>query len=46
MRAIALVLRNIAIMALLLTDADAKRRSSGHGSQAVARQKPVRDLSR
>ena len=35
MRAIALVLRNIAIMALLLTDADAKRRSSSQGGQAA-----------
>jgi hypothetical protein len=46
MRLIGFVLLTIAMMALLLTDADAKRRSSGHGSQAVARQKPVRDLSR
>jgi hypothetical protein len=35
MRAISLVLLSIAIMALLLTDADAKRRSSAQGSQAV-----------
>src|SRR5947209_19529948 len=35
MRAIGLVLLSIAIMALLLTDADAKRRSSAQGSQAV-----------
>jgi Protein of unknown function (DUF3551) len=34
MRAISLVLLSIAIMALLLTDADAKRRSSAQGSQA------------
>ena len=33
MRAIGLVLLSIAIMALLLTDADAKRRSSAQGSQ-------------
>src|SRR5262249_8195741 len=33
-RAIGLVLLSIAIMALLLTDADAKRRSSAQGSQA------------
>jgi len=32
---ISLVLLNIAIMALLLTDADAKRRSSAQGSQAA-----------
>src|SRR5262249_20093121 len=37
MRAIGLVLLSIAIMALLLTDADAKRRrSSAQGSQAAA----------
>src|SRR6266446_139889 len=35
MRAIGLVLLSIAIMALLLTDADAKRRSSVQGSQAA-----------
>ena len=35
MRAIGLVLLSIAIMALLLTDADAKRRSSAQGSQAT-----------
>src|SRR5262249_35253274 len=35
MRAISLVLLSIAIMALLLTDADAKRRSSVQGSQAA-----------
>jgi len=35
MRAIRLVLLSIAIMALLLTDADAKRRSSVQGSQAA-----------
>jgi len=35
MRAIDLVLLSIAIMALLLTDADAKRRSSAQASQAV-----------
>jgi hypothetical protein len=35
MRAIDLVLVSIAIMALLLTDADAKRRSSAQGSQAA-----------
>src|SRR6478672_11885373 len=35
MRAISLVLLSIAIMALLLTDADAKRRSSAQGSQAA-----------
>ena len=35
MRAIGLVLLSIAIMTLLLTDADAKRRSSAQGSQAV-----------
>ncbi len=35
MRAIRLVLLSIAIMALLLTDADAKRRSSAQGSQAA-----------
>ena len=35
MRAIALVLLSIAIMAFLLTDADAKRRSSAQGSQAA-----------
>jgi hypothetical protein len=36
MRAIGLVLLSIAIMALLLTDADAKRRRSGaQGSQAA-----------
>jgi hypothetical protein len=34
-RAIGLVLLSIAIMALLLTDADAKRRSSAQGSQAA-----------
>src|SRR5262249_21014887 len=48
MRAIGLVLLSIAIMALLLTDADAKRRSSAQGSQAAgaaeagARPIPVR----
>jgi hypothetical protein len=36
MRAIGLVLLSIAIMALLLTDADAKRRSSAQQSQAPA----------
>src|SRR5215510_9242792 len=35
MRAIGLVLLSIAIMALLLTDADAKRRSSAQPSQAA-----------
>src|SRR5258706_7948238 len=35
MRATGLVLLSIAIMALLLTDADAKRRSSAQGSQAA-----------
>jgi hypothetical protein len=35
MHAIGLVLLSIAIMALLLTDADAKRRSSAQGSQAA-----------
>jgi hypothetical protein len=35
MRVIGLVLLSIAIMALLLTDADAKRRSSAQGSQAA-----------
>jgi hypothetical protein len=35
MRAIGLVLLSIAIMALLLTDAGAKRRSSAQGSQAA-----------
>ena len=35
MRAISLVLLSIAIMALLLTDADAKRRSSAQGSQVA-----------
>jgi hypothetical protein len=35
MRAIGLVLLSIVIMALLLTDADAKRRSSAQGSQAA-----------
>jgi len=35
MRVIGLVLLVIAIMALLLTDADAKRRSSAQASQAV-----------
>jgi hypothetical protein len=35
MRAIGLVLLSIAIMALLLTDADAKRRSSAQGSQVA-----------
>src|SRR5262245_20374169 len=35
MRAIGLVLLSIAIIALLLTDADAKRRSSAQGSQAA-----------
>jgi hypothetical protein len=35
MRAIGLVLLSIAITALLLTDADAKRRSSARGSQAA-----------
>ena len=35
MRAIGLVLLGIAIMALLLTDADAQRRSSAQGSQAA-----------
>jgi Protein of unknown function (DUF3551) len=35
MRTIGLVLLSIAIMALLLTDADAKRRSSSQGSQAA-----------
>ena len=35
MRAIGLVLLSIAIMALLLTDADAKQRSSAQGSQAA-----------
>ena len=35
MRAIGLVLLSIAMMALLLTDADAKRRSSAQASQAA-----------
>src|SRR5262249_24689402 len=35
MRAISLVLLSIAIMGLLLTDADAKRRSSAQGTQAA-----------
>ena len=35
MRAIGLVFLSIAIMALLLTDVDAKRRSSAQGSQAA-----------
>ena len=35
MRAIGLVLLSIAIMALLLTDADAQRRSSAQGSRAA-----------
>jgi len=35
MRAIGLVLLSIAILALLLTDADAKRRSSAQRSQAA-----------
>jgi hypothetical protein len=35
MRAIGLVLLSTAIMALLLTDADAKRRSSAQGSQTA-----------
>ena len=35
MRAIGLVLLSIALMALLLTDADAQRRSSAQGSQAA-----------
>src|SRR5262245_38568451 len=35
MRAISLVLLSIAIMALLISDADAKRRSSAQGSQAA-----------
>ena len=35
MRAIGLVLLSIAIMAVLLTDADAQRRSSAQGSQAA-----------
>ena len=35
MRAMGLVLLSIAIMALLLTDADAQRRSSAQGSQAA-----------
>src|SRR5262249_16365622 len=35
MRAIGLVLLSIAIMALLLTDADPRRRSSAQGSQAA-----------
>ena len=45
MRAIALVLLSIAIMAFLLTDADAKRRSSAQGSQAAGQPKLVRVLS-
>jgi hypothetical protein len=44
MRAIGLVLLSIAIMALLLTDADAKRRSSarpgGGGQQKLVRGPP------
>jgi hypothetical protein len=36
MRPIAFVLLSIAIMALLVSDADAKRRSSAQGSQAGA----------
>ena len=35
MRAIGLVLLSIAIMALLLSDADAKRRASAQGTQAA-----------
>jgi hypothetical protein len=35
MRAVGLVLLSIAIMTLLLTDANAKRRSSAQGSQAA-----------
>ena len=35
MRAMGLVLLSIAIMALLFTEADAKRRSSAQGSQAA-----------
>jgi hypothetical protein len=37
MRPIGFVLLTIAMMALLLTDADAKRRSSAQGSQGAAR---------
>ena len=40
MRAIGLVLLSIAIMALLLTDADAKRRSSAQGSPTVGASRP------
>jgi len=36
MRAVGLVLLSVATMALLLTGADAKRRSSARGSQAAA----------
>jgi len=43
MRATSLVLLSIAIMALLLTDADAKRRSSAQGGGGGQR-KLVRDL--
>ena len=46
MRAIGLVLLSIAIMALLLTDADAQRRSSAQGEPGGGGQrKLVRDLS-
>jgi hypothetical protein len=39
MRAIGLVLLSITIMALLLTDADAQRRSSAQGSQTAGAKK-------
>jgi hypothetical protein len=42
LRVIGLVLLSIAIMALLLNDADAKRRSSAQGSQAGGQQELVR----
>jgi hypothetical protein len=44
MRAIGLVLLSIAIMALLLTDADAKRRSSAQGSQSAAAEAGARPI--
>jgi hypothetical protein len=46
MRAISLILLSIAIMALLLTDADAKRRSSAQAREpgGGGQQKLVRDL--
>ena len=44
MRAIGLVLLSIAIMALLLTDANAKRRSSAQGSQAAGEKAGARPI--